>query len=110
MPGKNYTVYWTKAAREDLTGIIEYITCDNIDNAHKIYTRIKNHTEKLEKFPFRGRTVPELQYHNIENYHEVILTPWRIIYRVGEDRVYILAVFDGRRNIEDVLLKRIIDG
>lgn len=108
MPSKKYTVFWTNAAKEDLIDIIEYISSDSIDNAYKIYSKIKINAVKLEKFPYRGRFVPELKYHNIENYHEIILSPWRIIYRIEDNKVYILAVFDGRRNIEDILLKRII--
>jgi len=31
------------------------------------------------------------------------------MYRVQEDKVYVLAVLDSRQNIEDILLKRVLD-
>jgi len=36
------------------------------------------------------------------------VAPYRIMYRVAEDRVFVLAVFDGRREIEDVLFQRLL--
>ncbi|NLJ80801.1 MAG: plasmid stabilization protein, partial [Firmicutes bacterium] len=38
----------------------------------------------------------------------IVQTPWRIIYRVLEDKVVILAVIDASRNVADVLLERIL--
>jgi len=31
------------------------------------------------------------------------------MYRVQEDKVYVLAALDSRQNIEDILLKRVLD-
>ena len=105
---KKYTVFWTKTSQEDLNSIIDYIFDDNIDQALNIFKKIKKNGDDLNKFPYRGRVVPELKLHNIENYREIITNPWRIIYRVEDDKVYILSVFDGRRNIEDILLERVL--
>ena len=108
MASKRYTVYWSKIAQDDLVEIIEYIALDSYDNAEVIFKKIKEQTVKLESFPERGRTVPELEFHNINNYRELIVVPWRIIYRIEEQKVYILAVIDSRRNFEDIILKRIM--
>lgn len=58
--------------------------------------------------PFRGRIVPELGDLGITVYRELISHPWRIIYKANEGKVWVLAVFDGRRNMEDILLERFI--
>jgi plasmid stabilization system protein ParE len=58
--------------------------------------------------PLRGRTVPELRDHGVLNYREIIVSPWRIIYRVQDSAVIVLAVIDGRRSLEDVLLYRLL--
>ena len=108
MGSKRYTVHWSKIAQHDLVGIIEYIALDSYDNAEAILKKIKEQTVKLESFPERGRTVPELEFHSINNYRELIITPWRIIYRIEEQKVYVLAVIDSRRNFEDIILKRIM--
>jgi len=47
---------------------------------------------------------------NIKDYREVIETPWRIIYKIDEDAVHILAVIDSRRNVQEVLIERLLDG
>ena len=108
MASKRYTVYWSKIAQDDLVEIIEYISLDSYNIAQEIFEKIKKQTIKLENFPERGRTVPELDFHNIFNYRELIITPWRIIYRIEEYKVYILAVIDSRRNFEDIILKRLM--
>jgi plasmid stabilization system protein ParE len=58
--------------------------------------------------PLQGRIVPELRHYNILTYRELINSPWRIIYKIEEKKVWVLAVLDGRRNMEDVLLDRFI--
>jgi toxin ParE1/3/4 len=40
-------------------------------------------------------------------YRELIIVPWRIIYRVAENKIYVLSVLDSRQNVEDILLKRL---
>lgn len=108
MNDKVYSLFWAEIARKDLESIIDYIAIDSIDNALEILKNIRIKTESLINLPYRGRIVPELKYHNIENYRELILSPWRIIYRIENDNVYIIAIFDGRRNFEDILLERIL--
>lgn len=108
MTSKKYTVYWTKIAQDDFIEIIEYISLDSQSIAEEIFEKIKKQTMKLESFPERGRIVPELDFHNINNYRELIITPWRIIYRIEEQKVYILSMIDSRRNFEDIILKRLM--
>ncbi len=49
----------------------------------------------------------ELQKQGITIYREVIVIPWRVIYKVGDDTVYIMAILDSRQNLEDLLLQKI---
>jgi plasmid stabilization system protein ParE len=58
--------------------------------------------------PLQGSVVPELRYHNILTYLELIGPPWRIIYKVEQNNVWVLAVIDGRRTVEDILLDRFL--
>ncbi len=102
MPKNRYYVLWTETAFKDLEAIVDYISLDSKVAATAVYTRIKDKITSLVSFPLRGRIVPELQFHNIVTYRELIVSPWRIIYRIERDAVYILSVFDGRRNIEDL--------
>ncbi len=108
MTSKKYTVFWIRMAQDDLIEIIEYISSDSLNIAEKIFEKIKKETVKLENYPKRGRIIPELDFHNISNYRELIITPWRIIYRIEEQKVYILSMIDSRRNFEDIILRRLI--
>lgn len=103
-----FKVYWAAVAEEDLKNIILYIAEDSPQNARLIFAKIKEQASSLTHFPERGRTVPELQKQGIFLYRELILTPWRIIYRISGKKVYILSVIDSRQNVEDILLKRLI--
>jgi addiction module RelE/StbE family toxin len=106
---KKYEVLWSNTAEIDLKSIIEYIAEDNPSNAFKIVKNIKQKVSNLYAFPEKGRIVPELKDQGIMQYRELIIPPWRILYRISEESVYILSVLDSRRNIEDILLKRLTD-
>jgi toxin ParE1/3/4 len=103
-----YQVVWTSVAEDDLKGIIEYISIDNPHNALKILQEIKKKASSLYTFPERGRVVPELQDQGISQYRELIVPPWRLIYRIEERKIYVLSLIDSRQNVEDILLKRLI--
>ncbi len=104
---KTYQIVWAGVAENDLKDIIKFIAIDSPANALKILNNIKQSTSSLYISPERGRVVPELHEQGIHTYRELILRPWRIIYRISTANVYVLAVIDSRRNVEDVLLKRL---
>jgi addiction module RelE/StbE family toxin len=104
----NYKIEWAKVAENDLKGIIEYVAEDSPANALKILKKIKQKASNLYTLPERGRIVPELQDQGILIYRELIIPPWRIIYRILEMKVYVLFVLDARQNVEDILFKRLI--
>ncbi|TLU57960.1 MAG: plasmid stabilization protein, partial [Chlorobium sp.] len=37
-----------------------------------------------------------------------IVAPWRVLYRIADGNIYVSAVLDSRRNVEDILLQRLI--
>ena len=104
----NYKIQWAEVAEKDLKAIVEYIAEDSPTNALKILKKIKQKASSLYTLPERGRIVPELQDQGILIYRELIIPPWRIIYRISEMKVYVLSVLDARQNVEDILLKRLI--
>ena len=105
---KDYKVLWADTAEEDLKSIIEYIYVDSPSAARDSLRKIKTKASNLCSFPQRGRVVPELKEHGIFQYRELIIPPWRMIYRISEEQVYVLSVIDSRRNVEDVLLERLV--
>jgi toxin ParE1/3/4 len=105
---RSYDVVWAAIAEQDLTAIIKYIHADNPQAAIDCLQRIKTNVSTLDALPLRGRIVPELLQQGVLQYRELIISRWRIIYRVSGSSVYVLAVIDSRKNIEDVLLYRLI--
>ena len=105
---KVYKVQWTSNAKEDLLNIVAYIKEDSPTIAREIYQKIKKQANSSNFFPLRGRVVPELQKEGITMYRELMSSPWRIIYKVDSDTVYIMAIFDSRQNVEDLLLQKLL--
>ena len=104
-----YRVIWASVTEKDLRGIVEYIAEDSPQNALNILTKIREQASDLCAQPERGRVVPELKDQGIMVYRELVIPPWRLIYRISGQDVYVLSVIDSRRNVEDILLKRLID-
>jgi len=104
----SFKVHWASIAEADLKNIILYIAEDSPTNARNIFVKIKETAASLTHFPERGRIVSELQDQGIFLYRELILAPWRIVYRVSDKKVYVLSVIDSRQNVEDILLKRLV--
>jgi len=104
-----YEVVWSYVAENDLRNIIEYIAEDSPANALKVFKKIKQKASSLYILPERGRIVQELREQGILQYRELILSPWRVIYRISGKSVYVLSILDACQNIEDILLKRLID-
>jgi len=107
---KTYKVKWTSNAKEDLLNIVEYIKKDSLSAAKKVYEQIKEKAQSSNFFPLKGRMVPELQKEGITIYRELIAQPWRIMYKIENDTVYIMAIFDSRQNVEDLLLQKLLRG
>jgi toxin ParE1/3/4 len=104
-----YGIVWARVAENDLKEIIDYIAIDSPVNALKIFQEIKKKASTLYTVPERCRIVIELKDQGVMQYRELIVPPWRIIFRIAEIKVYVLSVLDSRRNIEDILLKRLIN-
>ena len=102
-----YQVLWTDTAQQDLTEIIEYIAQDSIGGALAILQKLETKASLLDTLPNRGRVLPELLHTGISQYRELISAPWRIVYRVDNRRVLIMAVLDSRRDLQAVLLGRL---
>jgi toxin ParE1/3/4 len=104
---KSYQVLWTHTAQQDLSEIINYIAQDSVADALANMGKLETKAALLITLPNRGRVVPELLHTGIVQYRELISAPWRIIYRVENQKVLIMAVLDSRRDLQTVLLSRL---
>ena len=88
------SLYWTRQAREDLRAIRAHIARDAPATATAYVRKLRASVERLRQFPFSGEVVPEL---GREDLREVLQGNYRLIYRVSEMRLDILAVYHGSR-------------
>ncbi|MCX6995751.1 MAG: type II toxin-antitoxin system RelE/ParE family toxin [Kiritimatiellaeota bacterium] len=104
----SYAVDFATVAQRDLQDIVEFIAADDAVAARRVLDLMESRVAALKRMPERGRVVPELAALGVHMYRELVVAPWRIIYRISGQTVYVLAVLDGRRNLEDVLLERLV--
>src|SRR4051794_35333002 len=92
-------VVWTTTARGQLLAIRRYIGQDSQAAANRMVSRIMQATKRLEPFPRSARTVPEF---GRADTRELIVAPYRVIYRIDGDTVRILAVRHGAQRLGDI--------
>ncbi len=106
---KKYRVIIDPLAKADLKELFLFVSVnDSIHSANKLLDGLEEACYKLEKYPERGHIPPELRQTGIKNYLEIHYKPYRIIYEVEENQVYIHSALDGRRNIQEILNNRIL--
>ena len=106
-----YAVLLTQDAARDLAELHACITRqEGAAGADHVLDEIGKLFERLERFPNRGPHPEELLSLGIREYRQVFFKPYRLIYRVIEDRVYVLLVADGRRDMQTLLQRRLLHG
>lgn len=101
-------VLWTLPAQRYLESIVEYIAERQPATALNVLNRLQARAACLASQTLRGRRVPELRDLGIDNHREIIVAPWRLIYRPADSHVYVIAVFDTRRDLRGVLMERLL--
>lgn len=101
-------VLWTDTARNDLESLVDYIAGEDPAAAMQVLDRLEQRAQALGMQAQRGRIVPELRAVGVLHYRELMERPWRIVYRIGAGRVLVLAVLDSRRDLQSLLLERLI--
>ena len=105
---KKYNIKWASPALDDLDEIIEYISKTNLTYSIKVMDKIYEQVNKLNINPERCRIVPELEKYGYLSYRQLIVDYWKIIFKIEGNIVYIMVIIDGRRNLEDIILKKIL--
>jgi addiction module RelE/StbE family toxin len=90
---------WSPQAARDLEAIRDYIATDSPRYAALVIERIMGGVERLIAFPESGRIVPE---RNDPTIREVIVKPYRVVYRLRPGLVEIATVFRASRMFPEV--------
>jgi len=87
-------VRWTDQAVEDLRSIRLFIERDSPRYGRLVAERLFESTLRIEDFPRSGRVIPEI---GDEDYRELIVGEYRIVYRLRGEAAVILTVFRSSR-------------
>ena len=103
-----FTVRFTLEARNDLRAIHAYIAeNDSKENADHVSREIVRAALALRATPNCGAHPPELLVIGNRTYRQVFFKPYRIIYRVRGNEVFISVIADGRRNMKLLFTRRL---
>ncbi len=104
-----YNIHLVSDAEEDLFDIYRY-TSERYSSskAHSLIENIKNAILKLESYPAMGNIPPELERIAVSDFLEIHFKPYRIIYQLLGNDVFIHCVLDGRRDMQTLLQERLL--
>ena len=104
-----FRVLLTEDAAHDLEDIYSYISeHDSPQKADYVLGQIESKLDSLGGMPERGAYPKELLSLGIRDYREIFFKPYRIIYRVDDNNVYVYLITDGRRDMQTLLQRRLL--
>ena len=87
-------LFWTDESLDKLSAIDDFISRDSPQSAENFVKYLIERGESISENPQLGRIVPEILNPEIR---EIIAKGYRIVYRIKQDRVEILTVFEGHK-------------
>lgn len=90
---------WSPQSVHDLETVRDYVAGDSPRYAALVVERIVQGVERLTSFPESGRVVPERSDPQLR---EVIVRPYRVVYRLRPGVVEIVTVFRGSRMLPEL--------
>jgi toxin ParE1/3/4 len=109
MPKDRFEVELTQGAEDDLESIFDYLAENHsVEQAAELLDSVLSKIQTLERYPLRGNIPKELDTLGIREFRQVLMRPYRLIYRVMEDKVFIMIIADGRRDMQTLLERRLL--
>jgi toxin ParE1/3/4 len=104
-----FQVFLTDDAARDLEDLYDYIELHDMPGkAEHVLKQIEKAFNSLSENPESGAYLKELRAVGLREYREVFFKPYRIIYRVMTKNVYVLVIADGRRDMQILLERRLL--
>ena len=104
-----FQVLLTDDASRDLEELYDYIEShDAPGRAEYVLEQLEQAFSSLSENPGRGAWPKELLAVGLREYREIFFKPYRIIYRVMAEKVYVLVIADGRRDMQSLLQRRLL--
>lgn len=90
-------IIWLDFAKQDLFIIYYFISKDSNNRAENLLNEINLGINNLILFPEKGRIIPEL---NLNNYRELLVGSYRVLYRIEKDTIFILTILHMSREFD----------
>ncbi len=101
----------TADAERDLEDLCDYIVdFDSRASAEHVLDRLLATAESLSALSYGGSQPKGLRALGITEFRQVFFKPYRMIYRVVDRRVVIYLIADGRRDLQELLSRRLLRG
>ncbi len=105
----SYQVFLTDDAAYDLEDLYSYIEYhDAPEKADYVLDKIEEAFSSLADNPERGAYPNELLAVGLREYREIYFKPYHIIYRIIAQNVYVMVIADGRRDMQSLLQRRLL--
>jgi toxin ParE1/3/4 len=109
VPEERFDVELAQGAEDDLEAIHRYLAEHRSpDDADALLDVFLDKIATLERYPLRGSVPQELGALGIREFRQILLDPYRLIYRVVGSMVVILLIADGRRDMQALLERRLL--
>lgn len=89
------------AAKKQLADIHDFIALDSPANAVKVYNGILDDIQRLSVFPQMAKVEEDLKGLGVEFRSLVVLRRYKVVFFIEKDTVYVISVWDCKRNPED---------
>ena len=93
-----YDVVVAGRAEEDLASIWQLVASESATSADRLMSELRDAIDSLRLFPHRGMPVRSSRHAGARAVF--VRRRWMVLYRVQQDRVEVLRVVGGRRDIE----------
>lgn len=105
----SYTARISEDAESDLYDISLFVAQNNsLERAEQLVDQILERCAALATAPLRGHVPPELLKLSIKSHLQIHFKPYKVIYRISGKTVWIDCILDGRRDLEELLQRRLI--
>jgi plasmid stabilization system protein ParE len=98
-----HRLIWSPEAADDLAGISAYISQHSPTIAADFVARMLDAIDRLADFPHLGPAIRDLKR---SRYRHLIFRPYRIIYRVTDEAVVLIAIVHGAQDLKRFLRRR----
>ena len=104
-----YKVILTQDAYSDLESIIDFISAASLSRALKFEEKLSLRINSLATNPERCRYVYEVyDFNGDTSYRELLVSHYRIIFKLAKKEIFILGFLDTRRNLFDIINQRYV--